>query len=165
MLQGVLFETIVRWLIVGVAVVVLLWLLRAGPARPRLAYTAPFAVAFPLLLALFFGLFGVIGLITGEGPLGQTLTLLVGAVGMGYCAVEGIYYRLRWDDDGFQVRRLMGKSFTATWTQVRGAGPLDNLEYRIVLTHPTVSKVSISTYLVGANEFIRTLRQKTGRGP
>ncbi|MBL8547291.1 MAG: hypothetical protein JNL81_12570 [Hyphomonadaceae bacterium] len=141
----------------------LIWLLQAGPVRPQLAYTAPFAVLFQLLLAIAFGLGFVGNLAYEEFHWGVTLLFLVGAVGMGYCAAEGFYFRLRWDDNGFQVRRLVGKSFSATWAQVRGAGVLNDLEYRVVLSHPSVSAVGISRFLVGAKEFIRALRRHTGR--
>lgn len=160
-----MLDLVPQWLTVLVLMGAFIWLLTAGPVRPGLAYTAPFAVLFPLLLAIAFVLGFVGNLVYATLSWPVTILFLVGALCMGYCAVEGLYFRLRWNDAGFQVRRVGGESFTATWDQVRGAGMLNELEYRIVLNHPTVSKVSVSMYLVGAKEFIRTLRKRTGREP
>jgi hypothetical protein len=161
----VLSQVLATAAITALVTTLVIWLFQLGKAKPGVAYFSPIATAFAVLLTLFFVSYGVVNRLYGEHQsiwmdalcFGGGLAFLIGAI-------DSAYYRLRWDGEGFSVRRFVGRSFTARWSEVKSIQWIPGEyggEYRVELEHPEKRAFNFSSFLVGSKDFAAALRRKT----
>lgn len=165
MWQRLFTQFLIPGLIAGAITLLVLWLFQLGRVKPAVAYFSPVATAFGAILATFFILFGIANrLYGGHQSLWIDALCFGGGGAFAVGTIDSAFYRLTWDNDGFRVRRFLGKSFAATWSQVKSVVFIPGEyggEYRVELNHPDKKAFNFSSFLVGNREFRALLRRKT----